>query len=143
MSTPSTRASAWVVDASVAAKWFRPTEQEPEGLLARQAIDGLVMQITTLTVYEVGNLLVRRAGRDADRVRASLELLQEICGEPLALLPQDHGMVAELGLTHGLTFYDASYVAIAHRVGRGVLSADEDLVGPGLASTLADALGSG
>jgi predicted nucleic acid-binding protein len=41
---------------------------------------------------------------------------------------------------HKLTFYDASYVAIANRVGRGVLSADRDLLEPGLAVTLETAL---
>jgi predicted nucleic acid-binding protein len=129
-----------VVDASVAAKWFRPVEDEPEGGLARQAIGTLAMRVTTLTFYEVGNLLTRRAGRDAGGVRAALDLMREICGEPLALLPQDYGAATELALTHGLTFYDASYVAIANRVGRGVLSADRDLVAPGLAATLETAL---
>jgi predicted nucleic acid-binding protein len=144
MSSAASSAStdAWVVDASVAAKWFRPVAEEPEGGLAREAIGGLAMRITTLTLYEVGNLLTRRAGRDAEGVRAALSLLQEICGEPLPLLPEDHGAAAELALAHRLTFYDASYVAIANRLGRRVLSADRDLVEPGLAVTLETALGS-
>ncbi len=141
-SFPSSAADAWVVDASVAAKWFRPVEDEPEGRLAREAIGSLAMRVTTLTLYEVGNLLSRRAGRDAEGVRLALGLMREICGEPLALLPQDYGAAAELALSHHLTFYDASYVAIANRVGRGVLSADRDLVAPGLAVTLEAALGS-
>ncbi len=139
-SAPSAEASAWVVDASVAAKWFRPSEDEPEGQLAREAIGELVMRVTTLTLYEVGNLLTRHAGRDAAAVRASLDLLLEICGEPLALLPEDYGAAAELALAHDLTFYDASYVAIANRVGRRVLSADSDLLAPGLAASLETAL---
>jgi len=138
---PATAANAWVVDASVAAKWFRPVEDEPEGGLAREAIGELAMRLTTLTFYEVGNLLARHAGRDAAGVSAALNLMQEICGEPLALLPQDYGAAAELALSHRLTFYDASYVAIANRLGRGVLSADRDLVEPGLAVTLETALG--
>lgn len=133
-------ADAWVVDASVAAKWFRPLEDEPEGRLAREAIGVLAMRVTTLTLYELGNLLTRRSGRDAEGVRAALSMVQEICGAPLSLLPQDHGGVAEMALDHRLTFYDASYVAIANRVGRRVLSADRDLVAPGLAVTLETAL---
>jgi predicted nucleic acid-binding protein len=138
---PVVDADAWVVDASVVAKWFRPLEDEPEGRLAREAIGVLAMRVTTLTLYELGNLLTRRSGRDAEGVRVALSLVQEICGEPLPLLPQDHGGAVELALDHRLTFYDASYVAIANRVGRRVLSADRDLVAPGLAVTVETALG--
>jgi len=131
---------AWVVDASVAAKWFRPLEREPEGELAREAIGRLAMRVTTLTVYEVGNVLTLHGGWTGGEVGAALKLLLEICGEPLDLLPEDHRAAASLALSHGLTFYDASYAAIATRLGRGVLSADGDLIKPGLASTLEMAL---
>ena len=132
---------AWVVDASIAAKWFRPLEREPEGELAREAIGRLAMRVTTLTVYEVGNVLTLHGGWAGDEVGAALDLLLEICGEPLELLPEDRRAAASLALSHGLTFYDASYAAIAMRLGRGVLSADGDLVKPGLAVTLETALG--
>jgi predicted nucleic acid-binding protein len=131
---------AWIVDASVVAKWFRPVETEPDGELARDAIGRLAMRITDLTLYEIGNLLTRYAGRDADKVGSALELLVEICGDPIPMLPEDFGATAELACTHGLTFYDASYVAIANRMGRGVLSADGDLLHPGLAANLETAL---
>lgn len=133
--------NAWVVDASVAAKWFRPMESEPEGQLARKAVGRLAMRMTTLTVYEVGNVLTLHSGWSADKVRTALDLLLEICGEPLPLLPEDVDATAELALVHDLTFYDASYVAIAKRMGRRVLSADGDLLDPGLAATLGTALG--
>lgn len=140
MSAASNR-DAWVVDASVAVKWFRPLEREPEGELAREAIGRLAMRVTTLTVYEVGNVLTLNGGWTGDEVGAALDLLLEICGEPLELLPEDHREAASLALSHGLTFYDASYVAIANRIGRGVLSADGDLIKPGLAVNLETALG--
>jgi predicted nucleic acid-binding protein len=137
---PPAESKAWVVDASVAAKWFRPVGQEPEWQLARQAIGRLAMRITTLTVYEVGNVLTRHSGWPAEKVGGAMDLLLEICGEPIALLPEDHRVATDLALAHGLTFYDASYVAIANRIGRRVLSADGDLVDPGLAVTLETAL---
>lgn len=132
--------NAWVVDASVAAKWFRPAKSESEGQLARKAVGELAMRMTTLTVYEVGNVLTLHSGWSADKVGVALDLLLEICGEPLPLLPEDLGATAELALAHDLTFYDASYVTIAKRMGRGVLSADGDLLEPGLATTLKSAL---
>jgi predicted nucleic acid-binding protein len=131
---------AWIVDASVATKWFRPVESEPDGQLARDAIGRLAMRTTTLAFYEVGNALLRYSGWEVEKVSAALDLLTEICGEPLGLAPEDHRATAELALAHGLTFYDASYAAIARRVGRGVLSADSDLLTPGLAENLETAL---
>jgi predicted nucleic acid-binding protein len=131
---------AWIVDASVAVKWFFPVEREPEGQLAREAIGQLAMRTTSLGFFEVGNVLTTRSSWSGERVGAALGLLLEICGDPIELTPADHGAAAELARAHDLTFYDASYVAIANRLGRVVLSADGDLVKPGLAVTLATAL---
>ncbi len=131
---------AWIVDASVAVKWFLPVEREQDGELARAAVGHLTMRTTALGVHEVGNVLIVRSGWDAGTIAKALGLLLEICGDPLELLPADHAVATELALTHGLTFYDASYAAIARRLGRRVLSADTDLLKPGLASGLREAL---
>lgn len=132
---------AWVVDASVAVKWFLPVDREPEGELARRAVGQLAMRTTTLAFYEVGNVLARNSSWDGERVARALTLLREICGEPLDLTPADHRASGDLASSHGITFYDASYAAIARRLGREVLSADGDLIGPGLAASLKTALG--
>jgi predicted nucleic acid-binding protein len=138
---PAPNATAWIVDASVALKWFLPVDREPDGELARLAIGKLAMRTTTLAVHEVGNILARRSGWGAERVVAGLQLLLEICGDPVELVPEDHLPAAQLALEHDLTFYDASYVAIARRTQRGLLSADGDLLAPRLAFPLLDALG--
>jgi predicted nucleic acid-binding protein len=132
---------AWIVDASVAVKWFFPVEREPEGQLAREAIGQLAMRTTSLGFFEVGNVLTVNSSWTGKKVGAALGLLHEICGDPFELTAEDHHAAAELARAHNLIFYDASYVAIANRVGRGVLSADSDLVKPGLAVTLETALG--
>jgi predicted nucleic acid-binding protein len=124
---------AWIVDASVAVKWFLPVDREPDGGLARQAIGRLAMRTTALGVHEVGNVLTVHSGWPAEKIATALDLLIEICGDPLELRPEDHRVAAELALAHGLTFYDASYAAIARRTDRRLLSADGDLIGPGLA----------
>lgn len=131
---------AWVVDASVAVKWFLPVAHEPEGELARRAAGELAMRTTTLAFYEVGNVLGRNSSWDGKRVAKALSVLRELCGEPLDLTPADQDLAAELAFDHGITFYDASYVAIARRFGREVLSADADLLRPGLAANLKTAL---
>jgi predicted nucleic acid-binding protein len=133
-------AEGWIVDASVALKWFLPADREPDGELARSAIGRLAMRTTGLAVHEVGNILIRHSGWPADRVAAALGLLEEICGDPIPLCGEDHEPTAQLALEHHLTFYDASYAAIARRCGRRLLSADRDLLAPGLAVALQDVL---
>ena len=139
MSTASP-ADVWLVDASVAAKWFLPLEREPDGELAREAIGRLAMRTTALAVHEVGNVLAIHSGWPADRVATALDLLVEICGDPVELRPEDHRPAADLALSHHLTFYDASYAAIARRLDRRLLSADSDLLDARLAASLATAL---
>jgi len=99
-----------------------------------------MMRTTSLAVHEVGNILTRNSGWTADRIAKALDLLVDICGEPIELAAEDRHTAAELALEHGLTFYDASYAAIATRTGRILLSADDDLLVPGLAVALSDAL---
>jgi predicted nucleic acid-binding protein len=132
--------TAWIVDASVALKWFLPADREPDGELARSAIGKLAMRTTALAVHEVGNILTRHSGWTAERIAAALGLLLEICGDPIELAPEDHHPAAQIALEHDLTFYDASYVAIARRTQRRLLSADGDLLTPRLALPLHGAL---
>ena len=121
-------------------KWFLPVEREPQGELAREAIGRLAMRTTSLAFYEVGNVLTTHSGWPTARIVAALDLLREICGEPLEPLPEDMATAVELASAHEFTFYDASYAAIARRLGRGLLSADGDLLRPGLAAGLETAL---
>ncbi|MGI8439788.1 MAG: type II toxin-antitoxin system VapC family toxin [Thermoleophilaceae bacterium] len=141
MTPPAAALTGWVVDASVALKWFLPVDREPDGALARSAIERLTMVTTALAIHEVGNVLTRRSGWTADQIAAALGLLLEICGEPVDLTVDDHRAAAQLALEHDLTFYDSSYAVIARRVGRKLLSADRDLLDPGLAVDLRGALG--
>ncbi|MDP9135813.1 MAG: type II toxin-antitoxin system VapC family toxin [Actinomycetota bacterium] len=131
--------ATWLVDASVALKWFMPRDREPDADLARSAVGQLAMRTTTLAIYEIGNILTRKSGWKADRIALGLKVLHDICGDPLDLEPDDRQLAAEIALTHDITFYDASYAAIAQRTKRQLLSADRDLVRPGLAQSLQSA----
>jgi len=125
----------WIVDASVALKWFLPPDDEPDGDLARKLTDHQV-RVTSLTYYEVGNVLGRVPGSSPAYVDGCLAAMGRICDVGVELNPSDYGLSVALAHTHGITFYDASYVAIAKRLGRTVISADRDLLGPGLAVDL-------
>jgi predicted nucleic acid-binding protein len=140
VSALSAGVGGWLIDASIALKWFLPLDREPDGHLARTAIGHLAMRTTTLAFYEVGNILTRRSGLEAVQIGAALGLLEDICGDPIELTSDDRHFAATLAREHKLTFYDASYAAIARRTGRRLLSADGDLIAPKLAITLQDAL---
>jgi predicted nucleic acid-binding protein len=140
--SPDAATDAWLVDASVAVKWFLPVEREPDGELARKAIGRFAMRTTALAVHEVGNVLTIHSGWPAEKIAAALDLMIEICGDPIELLPVDYRIAADLALAHNLTFYDASYAAIARRTDRRLLSADSDLIAAGLAASLSLALSS-
>jgi len=97
------------------------------------------MRTTSLAFYEVGNILTRHSGLEAVQIGAALGLLEDICGHPIELTSADRQSAAALALEHKLTFYDASYAAVARRMGRRLLSADGDLIVPKLGVTLQEA----
>jgi predicted nucleic acid-binding protein len=140
VNAPPIAIDGWLVDASIALKWFLPLDREPDGDLARTAIGSLAMRTTSLAFYEVGNILTRHSGLEAVQIGAALGLLEDICGDPIELTSTDRHSAAALALEHKLTFYDASYAAVAGRTGRRLLSADSDLLAPKLAVSLGEAL---
>lgn len=87
-----------------------------------------------LTLYEITNALGVRRGR-IQEAASMCRLVMGRCGEEL--LSIDLGLVEaalELSATHGLTAYDAAYVAAAARNGWALVSGDiADLVSKGLA----------
>lgn len=131
----------WIVDASILLKWFLPAGDEADAAIARRAVGRLSMHTTSLAYFEVGSVLTRRLGLTPDDVSASLDMVEEVCGPPIELSHVDFLPAAELSSEHGLTFYDASYVAIGRRMSRDVISADSDLLAPGLAVDISTAMG--
>ena len=94
------------------------------------------MTVLDLTLYEVANV-VAKVYRQPDEARRLVQgLIRGSAREPLrvdaALL--EHGV--DLLTKHGLTAYDAAYVAAAERNGWQLVSLDlRDLVSKGLAVT--------
>ena len=105
-----------VVDASVVFKWFHAAGEEAVvparailDAFARRQIDLVVLD---LTVYEIGNALVR-AGAGAQSTATVLGALTEIC-QPVTLSDPERQTAARLASEHHLTFNDAAYAAVAH-----------------------------
>jgi predicted nucleic acid-binding protein len=89
-----------------------------------------------LTLYEVVNAVARQY-RQPDQAQRIGRALLRTCGEELARM--DHALgeeVVKVVSEHGLTAYDAAYVAAARRNGWQFVSLNvRDLVSKGLAVT--------
>jgi predicted nucleic acid-binding protein len=89
-----------------------------------------------LTFYEVSNALGVRRGH-TEEAMSLCRLISRRCGGDLLSIDLDLVEAAlEVSQQHGLTAYDAAYVAAAERTGWTLVSADiADLVSKGLAVT--------
>ena len=105
---------AIVVDASISASWFLPDEATPEAKQwAIEVLDGTTIA-PDLYWHEVRNLLVmalRRNRLDQPAFERNVAFL-----DALPIRNAGGGTTAEvcrLALKHGLTSYDATYLALA------------------------------
>jgi predicted nucleic acid-binding protein len=89
-----------------------------------------------LTLYEVANAVAKQY-RQLDQAQSISRAILHTCGDQLVRM--DHGLGEEavkVVSEHGLSAYDAAYVAAARRNGWQLVSLDvRDLVSKGLAVT--------
>jgi len=122
-----------VVDASVGIKLFldEPLSDRAEALFAHLAADPPAqLYVPDLFFIECTNILwkyVRRRGYEVNLAQQALHDLQRLSLRSVstAELMAD---ALSLGLTHGLTAYDACYVALAQALHVPLITADERLV---------------
>jgi predicted nucleic acid-binding protein len=122
-------ASVWV-----AAKDGGDRHFEPARILA--VSPEVPVAALDLTLYEVSNALGVRRERTEEAI-SLCRLISQRCGGDLLSVDLDL-VEAALGASrqHGLTAYDAAYVAAAERTGWTLVSGDiADLVAKGLAVT--------
>ena len=123
-----------VCDASIVLKWFHDEgEKEVDDarvLLAAHQAGLLTAWILDLTLYEVGNVLLRALGWPAADVAAQLHDLGAICPS-LTLGTAELRLAAHLAEEHALTFYDAAYAAAARSRGAALATADTALLDAG------------
>jgi len=121
-----------VVDTSVLIKWFKTRGEEflKEAARLREEIDrgGIEVHVPALLLYEVGNiLLVKTRLRPAalDEAVARLEALPFVVAPPAAPILK---RALRLGRESSLTFYDASFLALAVELDCMFVTADERLI---------------
>ncbi|MEP6651565.1 MAG: type II toxin-antitoxin system VapC family toxin [Lapillicoccus sp.] len=128
-----------LVDTSVLLKWFHREGESELGVaraLRSAHVTGAVeAHILDLAVYEMGNVLVRALGWEAEPVSAQLRDLLTILGTPLVMSLAWLDRAARLAVEHRLTFCDASWAAAAAELDVTLVSADQQLLRTGLAES--------
>jgi predicted nucleic acid-binding protein len=120
-----------VADASVVLKWFHAAGEEsvvPSRAIleafARRRIDLVILD---LTIYEIGNVLLRVAGAGPQATATVLGALTEIC-QPVTLSGRELATAARLAGEHHLTLYDAAYAAVAQERGGRLVTMGRELL---------------
>lgn len=126
--------TAFVVDASVAAKWYLPEKDETLVGPARQLLGDYVRNNVALMVPDIfwpefGNIMWKAARVKritTDRSFSGLALLKDL---RIPTYPSSDflGEALQIALVHGRTFYDSLYVALAVRTKTNLITADERL----------------
>ncbi|MDR3566505.1 MAG: type II toxin-antitoxin system VapC family toxin [Syntrophobacteraceae bacterium] len=115
-----------VVDASVILKWVLGEEREAEwnkalGLLNDWVGGRVELMAPDLWVYEVGNFLGRRLPEQA---LEKMELLFNLKFSSIALTENMLRLCFHWMAENGVTFYDASYLAVAEETKSILVTAD-------------------
>lgn len=117
-----------VLDASVLLQWFLEEEDRSAALkFYHRHLQGIdLIAVPELAFYEVGNALVTRTTLSAVEIEDYLTQLLA-CELERAQFSDLRGLTP-LARQHGLTVYDASYVALAHALRCPLITADERLL---------------
>ncbi len=122
----------WVVDTSALVRLFVPDgalHPEIEVAFTRAASGADVVLAPQLLLAEVANVLLRKHRRGELSVQELHELVQVIEAMPVRLC--EHGPLllsaCALAEAHGLSAYDALYLALAERHGARLITNDAEL----------------
>jgi predicted nucleic acid-binding protein len=126
---------AWVLDASVAAKWFLPPEdetlvEEALGILTEFASGRCRLMVPDLFWPEVANIFWKAARTGRITRKIAQEATDALITLNLETRPSKTlaSEAVELALGNDRPVYDSIYVALALISGRPLLTADERLV---------------
>jgi len=117
----------FVPDASVILKWVLPPDHEEfveQALAMRKSLlaGSATLAVPSLWYFEVGNTLARKYPETAQE---QLRLLGRIGLTEYRCNDRWHSAVFDLTRRYGVTFYDASYHALAMVTGGYFVTADE------------------
>ena len=123
--------SDFVLDASLALQWF--LEDESDRAYSLSVLTSLSQKralVPPLWFYEVGNgllMAVRRKRISLEQMEGFLTRLGALPIDAAQLVPSDALRLPALAQTHGLTNYDAAYVALCMQTGLRLATTDTEL----------------
>lgn len=120
-----------VLDASVILKWFR-TEGEEKIAAARnfeeKHLEGKEqIAVPELLFYEVANVLLTKPKIKTEEVEKALEILSLLDLKRYTNTPALQKIALEICQINKISFYDASYVALAQLLKTKLVTADQKL----------------
>jgi predicted nucleic acid-binding protein len=125
---------SWVVDASVAAKWFPPLDQEPLAIQARILLDqwrnGEVALIAPDFLWvELANIFWKALRTKRCSLFNAKSAVAAFRGHAVRTFPASElsDRTFQIASQHGRTVYDSVYVALAVESGSVLITADEKL----------------
>jgi predicted nucleic acid-binding protein len=120
-----------VVDTSVLIKWFKTRDEdllkEARALLQEVEARSLAVHVPALLLYEVGNILLLKTRLGPAGLDDAIERLESL---PFVVAPPAVPLLkraARLGRELALTFYDASFLALAVELDCPCITADRRL----------------
>jgi predicted nucleic acid-binding protein len=124
-------ASKIVVDTSVLIKWIKRQDEdlvsEARRLLDRIERTPLEVAVPALLLYEIGNVLLTKTRLDSDALGRAID---QISAFPMVIADPRSDLLrrtAHLGRELRLTFYDASFLALAEDLDCDFVTADRRL----------------
>jgi len=119
-----------ILDANVIAKWFIEEENTGRALEIRDKfVNGKLTIIEpTLLIYELGNVFWKHPVKSQEDVAMDFKALFDIGLEFCDITePEVLGTIHKTARSFGITFYDATYVALAKELDCKFITADERL----------------
>jgi predicted nucleic acid-binding protein len=128
------RTDVFLIDASVWVLLVDPQDPRHGDAVALIRDQATSLAALDLTLHEVGNAIGVKRGNVGEATNV-IRLLLACCRDRVVSADAElAGFALEIASEHGLTAYDAAYVAAARRHGWTLVSADiADLVSKGLA----------
>ena len=123
--------SDFVLDASLALQWFLEDETERKyGLSVLASLSEKRALVPLLWFYEIGNGLLMASRRKRITAAQGEGFLTHLRNLPIDVALQTAGEILDLhalARTHGLTTYDAAYLALAIRSSIPLATSDDTL----------------
>ena len=127
--TAVAEAQVFIIDASVAVKWYVSEELRDKALRLREDFLSEIVDLEApgLILYEVGNAIRHHPGAT---MRECASAVRELRNLGIAIRDLDDvavGVAAKLAFEEKLTFYDAAYLSLAKTTEATLITADKEL----------------